>query len=155
MIPKVSESEIDDYFSHERSPYPMSLCRYYDGAMRTAIKEKLKNFLLKDVSPSNPLSGTFRTISDRCAFLWCCKYKKNDLFSDMFQKYDARKFGIDIVVFDGNTNSTKDCTHLKRIGKMLGIVDICDDNTYLAKRGLFLASVILTKRNLFENWLKK
>lgn len=81
--------------------------------------------------------------------------KKNDLFSDMFQRYDARKFEIDIVVFDGNTNSTKVCTHLKRIGKMLSIVDTCDDNTYLGKRGLFLASVILTKRNLFESWLKK
>ena len=39
-----------------------------------------------------------------------------------------RKFGIDVVVFDGYVVSTKDCTHQKRTGKMLNAVDICDDN---------------------------
>ena len=79
---------------------------------------------------SEPRPGTFKTIADGGAFLWCCKWKENDLFGDIFKKYvDAvRKFGIDVVVFDGYVVSTKDCTHQERTGKMLNAVDICDDN---------------------------
>ena len=54
------ESEIEDCFSHELLPKPMSL--FKDGTMRTATKAKLKNFLLNNVSPSETVPGTFRTI---------------------------------------------------------------------------------------------
>ena len=79
---------------------------------------------------SEPLTGTFKTIADGGAFLWCCKWKQNDLFEDTFKKYvhAVRKFGIDVVVFDGYVVSTGDCNHQKRTGKMLNAVDICDDN---------------------------
>ena len=99
------------------------------GAMKTAAKSKLKNFPLKDVSPSEPLPGTFKTIADWGAFLWCCKWKENDLFGDTFKKcVDAvRKFVIYVVIFYGHAVSTKDCTHQKRTGKMLNAVDISDD----------------------------
>ena len=79
IVNRIPESKIENYFSYELSPYPMSL--FKDGAVRAATKVKLKNFLLKDVSPSKPLPGTFRTIADVAAFLWCCKWKK---FGDIF-----------------------------------------------------------------------
>ena len=78
---------------------------------------------------SEPLPGTFKTTGDGGAFLWYCKWKENDLFGDIFKIYvDAvRKFGIDVVVFDGYVVSTKDCTHQKRTGNMFIAVDICDN----------------------------
>ena len=84
--------------------------------MRTATKAKLKNFLLKNVSPSESLPSTFKTIADEGAFPWCCKWQKNDLFGDIFQKYvdTVGKFGIGVIVFDGYAVSIKDCTHEKR-----------------------------------------
>ena len=54
--------------------------------MRTVTKSKLKNFLLKGVSLSEPLPGTFRATADGGTFLWCCKWKKNNMFGDIFQK---------------------------------------------------------------------
>ena len=98
VVDRKPENETEDYFSYKLSPYPMSL--FKDGAMTPAAKSNLKNFLLKDVSPSEPLPGTFKTIADGGAFLWCYKWKENDLFGDIFKKYvDAvRKFAIDVVV---------------------------------------------------------
>ena len=114
VVDRMPESKIEGYFSYELSPYPISL--FKDGAMRTATKANLKNFLLKNVSPSKSLPSTFRTIADGGAFLWCCKWQKNDLFGDIFQKYvdTVGKFGIGVIVFDGYAISTKDCTHEKR-----------------------------------------
>ena len=134
------ESETENYFSHELSPYPISLSK--DGVMRTATNTKLNNFLLKDVSPSEPLPGIFRDIADKRAFLWRCKWKKNDLFGDIFQKYvDAiGKFGKDVAVFDGYAVSTKDFTHQRKTGKKFYIVDIRDDNPCPAERELFFAN---------------
>ena len=140
VVDRKPENETEDYFSHELSPYPMSL--FKDGAMRPAAKSKLKNSLSKDVPPSEPLPGTFKTIADGGAFLWCCKWKQNDLFGDIFKKYvDAvKKFGKDVVVFDGYAVPTKDCTHQKRTGKVLNVVDICDDNPYSSDQELFFAN---------------
>ena len=58
---------------------------------------------MKDVPPSEALPGAFRTITDGDAFLRCCKWKKNDLFGDIFQKYIdiMGLFGIDVVVSYG------------------------------------------------------
>ena len=111
------EQEIEDYFSYELSPYPMSL--FKNHAMKTATKAKLKSLLLKDVFPSISPSTTFRTIADRGAFLRCCNWKKNDLFGDIFQKYTEimGKFGIDVVVFNGYDVSTKNYIHQKRTEK--------------------------------------
>ena len=117
VVDRVPEQEIEDYFPYELLPYPMSL--FKNRAMRTATKAKLKNFLLKDVFPSVSLSSTFRTITDRCAFLRCFKWKRNDLFGDIFQKYieTVGKFGIDVVVFNGYDVSTKNYIHQKRTEK--------------------------------------
>ena len=114
---------------------------FKDGAMRNSIKAKLENLLLKDASPSDPLPGAFRTIADGGAFLWCCKWKKNDLF-DIFQKLvdAAGKYGIDVVVFNGYAVSTKDCNHEKRTGKKLSVIDIHDDNPCPAEREFFFAN---------------
>ena len=116
VVDRKPENETEDYFSYELSPYPMSL--FKDGAMRPSAKSKLKNFLLKDVSPSEPLLGTFKTIANGGAFLWCCKWKENDLFEDILKKYvDAvRKLGIDIVVFDGYTVSTRTVLIKNKLG---------------------------------------
>ena len=66
--------------------------------MRIVTKAKLKNFLPKVVSPSEPLPGTFRTIADGGVFLLCCKWKKNDLYRDVSEIVDAvGKFEIDVV----------------------------------------------------------
>ena len=99
VVDRKPENKTDDYFSYELSPYLL----FKDGAMRPAAKLKLKNFLLKYVSPSEPLPGTFKTIADGGAFLWCCKWKENDMLGDIFKKYvdTVRKFEIDVVVFDG------------------------------------------------------
>ena len=67
VVDRMPESKIEDYFSYELSPYPMSL--FKDGAMRTATRANLKNFLLKNVSPSESLPSSFRTIADGGAFL--------------------------------------------------------------------------------------
>ena len=67
VVERKPENETEDYFSYKLSPYPMSL--FKDGAMTPAAKSNLKNFLLKDVSPSEPLPGTFKTIADGGAFL--------------------------------------------------------------------------------------
>ena len=122
------ENKIDDYFSYELSPYPMSL--FNGSIMRSGTKANLKAFLLKEVPPSKPLPGTFTTIADGGAFMWCCNWKKNDLFGDIFQKYvdTAKHFRIDIAVFDGYDASTKDSTRQKRSGKMLQVVEISDTN---------------------------
>ena len=50
-----------------------------------------------------------------------------------------RKFGIDVVVFDGYAVSTKDCIHQKRTGKMLNAVDICGDKPCPSHQELFFA----------------
>ena len=99
---------------------------FKDDAMRTTPKAKFKNFLLKNITPSEPLPGTFRIIPDGGTFLWCCKWRKKDLCGDIFQKYvDAlAKFGIDVVVFDGCAVLTKDCTHQKQTGKRLNIFHV-------------------------------
>ena len=83
-VERMPENKIDDYFSYELSPYPMSL--FNGGIMRSGTKANLKAFLLKEVPPSEPLPGTFTTIADGGAFMWCCNWKKNDLFGDIFQK---------------------------------------------------------------------
>lgn len=105
-------------------------------------KAKLKSFLLEDVPPSEPLPGAFRTITDGDAFLRCCKWKKNDLFGDIFQKYIDIKglFGIDVVLFDGYAVSNKDCAHKKRTEKKLNIVDILDGNPCPVEQELFFAN---------------
>ena len=90
------------------------------------------------MSPSENLPGTFRTIPDRSAFLWCFKWKKNDLFGDIY-------FVFDCAV------STKDCTHQKRTGKKFDIVDIPDDNPCPADQELSLLTTV-AKRNLFDSW---
>ena len=117
VVDRMLESEIEDFFSYELLPYPVLF--FKDGAMRTATKAKLKNFLLKDVFLSKSLLSTFRSIADGGELLWCCKWKKNNLFGDILQKYvdTARKFGILIVIFDGYTVSTNDCTHQKQTEK--------------------------------------
>ena len=153
VINRVLESEIEDYFSCELLPYTMSL--FEDGAMRTATKAKLKNFLLKDVFPAESLPITFRTTVDESAFLWCCKWKIKDLFGDIFQKYvdTVGKFGIDVVVFDGYAVSTKDCTHQKRTEKsqillIFVMIILAQQNENFS----LLTSVI--KRNLFQGRLE-
>ena len=66
--------------------------------MRIVTKAKLKNFLPKVVSPSEPRPGTFRTIADGGVFLLCCKWKNNDLYRDVSEIVDAvGKFEIDVV----------------------------------------------------------
>ena len=68
VIDRIPGSEIENYFSDELSPYLMLL--FKDGAMRTATNTKLNKFLLKDVSPSEPLPDIFRTVRTEDAFLW-------------------------------------------------------------------------------------
>ena len=42
---------------------------FKDDAIRTTPKVKFKNFLLKNITPSEPLPGTFRIIPDGGTFL--------------------------------------------------------------------------------------
>lgn len=117
-------------------------------------KVKLKSFLLEDVPPSEPLPGAFRTITDGDAFLRCCKWKKNDLFGDIFQKYIDIKglFGIDVVLFDGYAVSNKDCAHKKRTEKKLNIVIFLMVIPAQQNKNFSLLTTI-TKRSLFQSWL--
>ena len=139
-IDRRPENEIEDYIYYELSPYPMSL--FKSGIMRSASKAQLKALLLKGTLPYEPLPDTFTSIGDGGVFLWCCNWKKNELFGDIFKKYvnAANHFKIDVAVFDGYAVSTKDSTRQKRTGKMLQSVEISDDNPCPSDRDLFLAN---------------
>ena len=64
------------------------LCCYSkDGAMRNSIKDELKNPLLKDVSPSEPLQGIFRSIADGGAILVLCNFVEITLLHAGLQLY--------------------------------------------------------------------
>ena len=115
---------------------------FKDRETRNPTKAKMKTFLFKNVSPSEPLTGVFRTIADGGEFLWCCKWKTNDLFGHISEICTdlVRKFGIDAIVFDACAVPTKDYTHQKQTGKKLNIVDIRDDNPCSGVRELFFVN---------------
>ena len=100
VVDRMPENEIEDYF-YELSTYSMSLFKV--GTMRTATKAKLKNFLLKMCLLPKLYQVLSALLLMEVHFYDFCKWKKNDRFGDVFQKYvDAvGKLGIDVVVFDG------------------------------------------------------
>ena len=149
VVDRMPENEIEDYF-YELSTYSMSLFKV--GTMRTATKAKLKNFLLKMCLLPKLYQVLSALLLMEVHFYDFCKWKKNDRFGDVFQKYvDAvGKLGIDVVVFDGYAVSTKDCTHQKRTGKKLNIVHIREDNSCPAERELFFANYNNKKKLISE-----
>ena len=151
MVEKKTENEIVDYFNYELSPYPMSL--FKEGIMRSAQKSKLKQFLLKTVNPTDAPQTT--RIADGGALLWCCDWKRNELFATIFNKYSQflAHHKIDTVVFDGYTLSTKDATHQKRSGKISQTVDISDDNRCPSDRNTFFSNY--TNKESFVKSLAK
>eukprot|EP00794_Sanderia_malayensis_P008462 gene8462-9369_t len=102
---------------------------FKDGIMRSAQKSNLKNFSMEGVSPID-VSHTVR-IADGGALLWCCDWKKDETFEIIFQRYSQflTHLGIDTIVFDRYSLSTKDATHQKRAGKMSQTVEIRNDNS--------------------------
>ena len=142
VVERKPEDEIADYFKYELSPYPMSL--FKDGIMRSAQKAKLKSFLLQDV-PKIDQAGS-KSIADGGAFLWCCDWKRNELFENIFKKYInfLIYFKIDIVVSDEYCVFTKDTTHHntthnKREGKGSHTVDIVATNPCPASRSYYVS----------------
>ena len=138
VVERKPENEVENYFHFELSPYPTSL--FKGGVMRSAQKSKLKSFILNNVSPVEEPAST--RIADGGALLWCCNWKKNELFSEIFQKYIdfSRHLKLEIIVFDGYLLSTKDSTHQKRSGKISQTVEINDLNQCPAERSTFLTN---------------
>ena len=83
--------------------------------MRTLAKSTLKAHLLKDVHVSES-EGIEHIIVDGGPFIWCCNWKKGDLFRDIAAKYvtEANELHVDLIVFDGNEKSAKNETQGKR-----------------------------------------
>ena len=138
VVERQPENEIADYFHYELSPYPMSL--FKDGVMRTAQKSKLKSHILDKVKATQePVSIK---IADGGALLWCCDWKKNEQFCEIFEKYTSllKHLQAKIVVFDGYDMSTKDATHQKRSGKVSQTVEIHDQHPCPAERKVFLSN---------------
>ena len=108
--------------------------------MRSAQKSKLKSFILNNVSSiQEPVSTR---IADGGTLLWCCNWKNNELFSEIFRRYIdfSRHLKLDIIVFHGYLLSTKDSTHQKRSGKISQTVEINDLNLCPAERSTFLTN---------------
>ena len=137
VVEKKPENEVVSYFNYELTPYPMSL--FKDGLMRPAQKSKLKTFILKDVPQSKEPTESKR-IADGGAFLWCCNWKKDELFSDIFKRYlnFLRHLRINVVIFDGYDLSTKDATHQKRKSRICQTVEVNDQNPCPSDRTTFL-----------------
>ena len=89
------------------------------------------------------------------ALLWCCDWKRNELFATIFNKYSQflAHHKIDTVVFGGYTLSTKDATHQKRSGKISQTVDISDDNRCPSDRNTFFSNY--TNKESFVKSLAK
>ena len=81
-------------------------------------------------------------IVDGGALLWCCNWKKNQSFQEIFQMYSnfIRFLNICTVVFDGYKLSTKDVTHQKRSSNVCSTVDIKEINPCTSDRDSFLSN---------------
>ena len=76
--------EITSYFEYELAPYPMTL--FKNGQMRPAIKSKLKDFLLTNVSPvTMKNSDKAVRIMDGGALLFVCDWKKGQIFYNILE----------------------------------------------------------------------
>nr|XP_047133400.1 uncharacterized protein LOC124811573 isoform X1 [Hydra vulgaris] len=107
--------------------------------MRSAQKSTLKTFILNNVSPvKEPVSTK---MADGGALLWCCNWKKNELFSEINLYINfAQHLQLDTIIFDGYQSSTKDSIHQKRSGKISQTVEINDLNPCPAERSIFLSN---------------
>ena len=131
------DTEIEDYFYYELTPYPLSL--FKGGVMRTGKnKPSLNNFLLEGVRPSERTDS--KVVVDEGALLWSCIWSKKDTFSKISQMYidKCKRFGASAIVFDGYEASTKDATHNVRSGKMSQVVKIIAENSCSFDRVEFL-----------------
>ena len=108
VVDRQPEKEIDNYFFYELSTYPISLMK--DNMMRPATKWKLKEFVLKDISPSDTAASDSRiSVLDGGALVWSHNQKKGEKFREIFKKYSERckKLHVNVVVFDGYVEFTK------------------------------------------------
>ena len=108
-------------------------------------KATLKNHILQPVTPREASGGT--VVADGGALLWCCNWKRNEMFSRIFQKYivKCQYLRINVVVFDRYASSTKDATHKSRSAKVSQVVQIHDDNLCPCDRTEFLSSYVNKK----------
>ena len=115
---------------------------FKDGVMRTANKSKLESYILNKVQPTKEPVST--RIIDGGALLWCCDWKKNEIFHKIFEKYTSflKYLEANIIVFDEYNLSTKDSTHQKRSGTFSHTVEIHDLHHCPAERKTFLSNYL-------------
>ena len=150
IVERKTDTERDDYFAYELTPYPTSL--FEDGVMRFAKnKSSLKTYLLVGVKPMT--IPECHCVADGGALLWSCNWKKNELFGNIYKKYirKCKELHINTVVFDGYQMSTKDGTHRSRTGKIFQTVEVRDNNPCPSDRSEFLTNY--TNKQSFVNAL--
>ena len=149
IVQKKPDEEITDYFRYELSPFPLSL--FKDGIMRAPNKSKLKSFLIQNTEKAEP--SPYKSIADGGALLWCCNWRRNESFDDILKRYVTflKSLKIDIIVLDGYSASTKDCTHNKREIKSSNTVEITEKILCPTDRTSFLSNY--KNKRSFVNWL--
>jgi hypothetical protein len=138
IVEKKPEKEIEDYFYYELTSFPMSL--FKDGVMRSAQKHKLKDYLTESFT-ATPHVPTSVKVVDGGALLWCCNWNKGETFANIFDKYIKflNYLKVNVVVFDGYEQSTKDTTRSKR-GSITQAVEIHESNPCPSDRSNFFSN---------------
>ena len=117
MVERKPKEEIEKYFEYVLSLYPISLYKY--RRMCSAQKSKLKSFLLADSTVIEDEPKVTK-IADGVALLWCCSWKRNKTFENIFEVYAnfLQFLQINTVVFDDFSLSLRDATHKNRSRKV-------------------------------------
>ena len=133
---------MDSLFQYELAPFPMSL--FKNNQLRDGNKHKLKELLLKDVSPvsSSTIIKSRKTVVDGGALLWAVDCRKGEQYESIFSKYLSKCKAVkaDVVVFDGYESSTKSQAQCKRSMKTVQKMVIqkekthcpCDRSTFMS-----------------------
>ena len=139
IVERKPEQEIEKYFEYELSPHPMSLFKH--RYMRFVQKSKLKSFLIANSTTIDDEPQVTK-IADAGALLWCCNWKRNGTFENIFEMYAnfLRFLQINTVVFDGYLLSTKDDTHKKCSRKASATIEIKEMNLCVTDRSTFLSN---------------
>ena len=121
--------------------------------MCSAQKSKLKSFLLADSTAIDDEPQVTK-IADSSALLWCCNWKRNKNFENIFKMYvNSWQFlQINTVVFDGYSLSTEDAAHKKRSGKACATIKIKETNPCVTDRNTFLWNYENEKVFVIWNW---
>ena len=104
----------------------------------------LRLIVLVERSPEKEIVEAEATVRilDGGALLWCCEWKTGEKFNEIFKRYSnfMKNLGVQTVVFDGYSLSTKNSAHQKRAGVMSQDVDIKDENSCQANRKTFFGN---------------